>query len=41
LPGTSPKANPALIEEAEFDLEDGILDPVIARGAIYRPTFTT
>lgn len=38
LPGNSPRPNAALVDEADFYLEDGILDPVIARGAIYRPT---
>ena len=31
-----PRPNPALDEEADFYLEDGLLDPVIARGPIYR-----
>jgi len=31
-----PRANPALPDEAEFDLRDGILEPVKARGSIYR-----
>ncbi|MEA2418844.1 MAG: hypothetical protein QOE60_1050 [Thermoleophilaceae bacterium] len=38
LPGNAPKARPAYPDEAELYLEDGILDPVIERGPIYRPT---
>jgi hypothetical protein len=37
-PGSAPKKKPAYPDEAEHYLEDGILDPVIARGPIYRPT---
>ncbi|MDQ1462244.1 MAG: hypothetical protein QOI08_3728 [Actinomycetota bacterium] len=37
-PGRAPMRNPALPDESDFYLEGGILDPVIARGAIYRPT---
>jgi hypothetical protein len=37
-PGPAPVRNPALPGEAESYLEDGILDVVIARGPIYRPT---
>jgi hypothetical protein len=37
-PGPAPVPNPALPGEAESYLEDGILDVVIARGPIYRPT---
>jgi hypothetical protein len=37
-PGRLPVSRPALVDEAESYLEDGILDPVIARGPIYRPT---
>jgi hypothetical protein len=37
-PGPAPVRNPALPGEAEAYLEDGILDVVIARGPIYRPT---
>jgi hypothetical protein len=37
-PGPQPMKNPALPDEAESYLEDGILDPVINRGPIYRPT---
>lgn len=33
-----PKRNPALIDEADYYLEGGLLDPVLARGSIYRPT---
>lgn len=35
-----PKRTPALQDEAELYLEDGILDRVIGRGPIYRPTPT-
>jgi hypothetical protein len=31
-----PRPNPALDEEADFYLEDGLLDSVISRGPIYR-----
>ena len=37
-PGPQPMRNPALPDEAESYLEDGILDAVIDRGPIYRPT---
>lgn len=37
-PGPQPMKNPALPDEAESYLEDGILDEVIARGPLYRPT---
>jgi hypothetical protein len=37
-PGPVPMKNPALPDEAEAYLEDGILDVVLARGPIYRPT---
>ena len=37
-PGAKPKPNPAYPDEAEHYLADGILDPVLARGPIYRPT---
>ena len=37
-PGPAPMKNPALPGEAEAYLEDGILDAVIERGPIYRPT---
>lgn len=37
-PGPLPMKQPALPDEAEAYLEDGILDVVIARGPIYRPT---
>ena len=37
-PGPQPMKNPALPDEADSYLEDGILDEVIARGPIYRPT---
>ncbi|WP_459976179.1 hypothetical protein, partial [Nocardioides pyridinolyticus] len=37
-PGPAPMKNPALPDEAESYLEDGILDVVVARGPIYRPT---
>jgi hypothetical protein len=35
---SGPRRTPALEEEADFYLEDGLLDPVVARGSIYRPT---
>jgi hypothetical protein len=35
-PGATPKANPAYPDEAEYYLSDGILDPVLQRGPIYR-----
>ena len=38
LPGNAPKPNPALPDESDMYLEDGLLDQVIARGPIYRPT---
>ena len=38
LPGSAPEKNPAFPDEADAYLEDGILDPVIQRGPIYRPT---
>lgn len=38
FPGPVPVKNPAFPDEAEAYLEDGILEPVIARGPIYRPT---
>jgi hypothetical protein len=37
-PGPAPMKNPALPDEAEAYLEGGILDVVVARGPIYRPT---
>ena len=37
-PGPVPVKNPALPDEAEAYLEGGILDVVIARGPIFRPT---
>jgi hypothetical protein len=37
-PGPAPVKNPAYPDEAESYLEDGILNPVIDRGPIYRPT---
>jgi hypothetical protein len=37
-PGRKP--TPVLDDEAEFYLEDGLLEPVIARGPIYRSTPT-
>lgn len=40
LPGNAPKPNPAYPDESDYYLSDGILDPVIARGPIYRPTPT-
>jgi hypothetical protein len=35
-PGQKP--NPLYADEAEYDLRDGLLDPVLARGPIFRPT---
>jgi hypothetical protein len=35
-PGLAVEANPPLEGEAEFYLEDGLLDPVVARGPVYR-----
>ena len=35
------KATPPFPDEADYDLRDGILDPVIQRGPIYRPTPAT
>jgi hypothetical protein len=32
------KAAPEYPDEAEYYLRDGLLDPVVARGSIYRPT---
>jgi hypothetical protein len=37
-PGAAPEKNLAFPDEADAYLEDGILDPVIERGPIYRPT---
>ena len=37
-PGPVPMKQPALPDEADAYLEDGILDVVIARGPLYRPT---
>ena len=37
-PGPAPMKNPALPDEADAYLEDGILDVVKDRGPIYRPT---
>ncbi len=37
-PGPVPMRQPALPDEADAYLEDGILDVVVARGPIYRPT---
>lgn len=37
-PGQKP--NPPYPDEADYYLRDGLLDPVIARGPIYRPTPT-
>jgi hypothetical protein len=37
-PAAQPAKNPAFPDEAEAYLEDGILDRVIERGPIYRPT---
>jgi hypothetical protein len=39
-PAAAPARNPAMEDEAEAYLEDGILDRVIERGPIYRPTPT-
>ena len=38
FPGPAPAKNPAFPDEAESYLEDGILEVVIQRGPIYRPT---
>ena len=38
LPGNAPKRKPAYPDESDHYLEGGILDPVIERGPIYRPT---
>ncbi|MEV4135577.1 hypothetical protein AB0J72_25795 [Dactylosporangium sp. NPDC049742] len=38
MPGNAPKPKPALPDEADHYLSGGALDPVIARGPIYRPT---
>jgi hypothetical protein len=38
LPGNAPKRKPAYPDEADHYLSDGVLDPVIERGPIYRPT---
>jgi hypothetical protein len=38
LPGNAPKRKPAYPDEADHYLSDGILDVVIERGPIYRPT---
>jgi hypothetical protein len=38
LPGGAPRPKPALPDESDYYLSGGILDPVIARGPIYRPT---
>ena len=38
FPGQVPAKSPAFPDEAQSYLEDGILDVVIARGPIYRPT---
>jgi hypothetical protein len=35
--GLAVAKNPPMEGEAEFYLEDGLLDPVLARGPIYRP----
>ena len=39
-PGDAPQRNRAKPGEAEEYLKDGILDPVVERGPIYRPTPT-
>ena len=38
LPGNAPKPRRALPDESDHYLEDGLLDPVVERGPIYRPT---
>jgi hypothetical protein len=38
LPGDAPRRNPAFPDESDYYLSDGILDPVVQRGPIYRPT---
>jgi hypothetical protein len=37
-PGPTPVKNPAFPDEAASYLEDGVLEPVMKRGPIYRPT---
>lgn len=37
-PGQAPKPKPAYPDESDYYLEGGILDPVLDRGPIYRPT---
>lgn len=34
----APKRQPAYPDESDFYLRDGLIDPVLARGPIYRPT---
>ena len=38
MPGDAPKRNTAFPDESDYYLSDGILDPVLKRGPIYRPT---
>lgn len=37
-PGVAPRRAPAPPDEAEYYLDDGLLDPVMKRGPIFRPT---
>jgi hypothetical protein len=37
-PGQAPKASPAYPDESDHYLQGGLIDPVIERGPIYRPT---
>lgn len=38
LPGNAPKPRRVLPDESDHYLEEGLLDPVVERGPIYRPT---
>jgi hypothetical protein len=40
LPGNAPKPKPAFPDESDYYLEGGLLDPVLARGPIFRPAPT-
>ncbi|MGH3217313.1 MAG: hypothetical protein ACRDPY_01050 [Streptosporangiaceae bacterium] len=37
-PGIAPRRAPAAPDEADYYLDDGVLEPVRSRGPIYRPT---
>lgn len=37
-PGVAPRRAPAAPDEADYYLDDGVLEPVRSRGPIYRPT---